>query len=139
MHGVDLAPRIWLVLFLPSGMTLMAAGPLGDEFFVNGWLLVLVWVGVLAWLAVASSTTAAATPRSARLLQRADLVVRYALGAVAARRRRATRWSPASRSAWTRTRSGWAPSSAAYALCIFCGVLIRRELLPVRARVRQAW
>ena len=52
MHGVDIAPRVSLVLILPSGITLMAWGPLGDEFFVHGWLLALVWVAGLAWLAV---------------------------------------------------------------------------------------
>ena len=44
MHGVDIAPRVSLVLILPSGITLMAWGPLGDDFFVHGWLLALVWV-----------------------------------------------------------------------------------------------
>ena len=82
MHGVDLAPRICLVLFLPSGVTLMAWGPLGDEFFVNGFLLALLWVASLVWLAIAVYDYFRDTAtRFGQVIQRLDLVVRYGLGA----------------------------------------------------------
>ncbi len=81
MHGVDIAPRISLVLFLPSGITLMAWGPLGDKFFVHGWLLFLVWVAGLTWLTISLIDYRGGNTPMARFSQRADLLVRYGLSA----------------------------------------------------------
>lgn len=56
MAFVDMGPRMCLVLFLPSGFSLMAADPLSDGVSIlgldaDGWLAVsLVWVGSLIWL-----------------------------------------------------------------------------------------
>ena len=129
MHGVDIAPRVSLVLFLPSGITLMAWGPLGDDFFVHGWLLGLVWVAGLAWLTVSLLDYRGGDTPLARLSQRADLLVRYALSAgllaVAGYTMVAT--DPFG----VDTNPRWLGAKlAAYALCIFCGVMIRRQLLP---------
>ena len=55
-----------------------------------------------------------------------------------ARPSRSTRWSPPSRSAWTRTRKWLGAKVAAYALCIFCGVMIRRRAAALRAGLREA-
>jgi hypothetical protein len=129
MHGVDIAPRISLVLFLPSGVTLMALGPLGDEFFVRGWLLVLVWVCGLAWLTVSLIDYRGGDTPMARLSQRADLVVRYALsaGLVGV----AIYTMLAAEPFGVDTNPKWLGGKvAAYGLCIFCGVMIRRQLLP---------
>src|SRR5690606_25166942 len=49
MNMVDLAPRVCLILMLPSGVTLMAASPLGRDIFY-GWPLALAWIGSLIWL-----------------------------------------------------------------------------------------
>jgi hypothetical protein len=129
MHGVDIAPRISLVLFLPSGVTLMALGPLGDEFFIQGWLLVLVWVCGLAWLTVSLIDYRGGDTPMARLSQRADLVVRYALsaGLVGV----AIYTMLAAEPFGVDTNPKWLGGKvAAYGLCIFCGVMIRRQLLP---------
>ncbi|MBD3926771.1 hypothetical protein IEZ26_19280 [Nocardioides cavernae] len=129
MHGVDIAPRVALVLFLPSGITLMAWGPLGDQFFVHGWLLALVWVAGLTWLTVSLIDYRGGDTPLARLSQRADLVVRYALsaGLLAA----AVYTLVATDPFGVDTNPRWLGAKvAAYALCIFCGVMIRRQLLP---------
>lgn len=129
MHGVDIAPRVSLVLFLPSGITLMALGPLGDEFFVQGWLLALVWVCGLAWLAVSLIDYRGGDTPLARLSQKADLLVRYALSAglvgVAAYT------MVVAEPFGVDTNPKWLGAKvAAYGLCIFCGVMIRRQLAP---------
>ncbi len=129
MHGVDIAPRVSLVLFLPSGITLMAWGPLGDDFFVHGWLLALVWVAGLAWLTVSLIDYRGGDTPLARLSQRADLLVRYALsaGLLAV----AVYTMVATDPFGVDTNPRWLGAKvAAYALCIFCGVMIRRQLLP---------
>ncbi|SEF69288.1 hypothetical protein SAMN04489712_101847 [Thermomonospora echinospora] len=128
MHAVDMAPRICLVLFLPSGVTLMALSPFGEDVF-PGWLLALSWVGALCWLAlVVYDYTRGATPLGA-LVQKLDLIVRYGLSAgllvvsgyvfFAAEPFGVT------------TNPKWlAAKVAAYALCILSGVMIRRRLSP---------
>ncbi|HYH72812.1 MAG TPA: hypothetical protein VD764_06310 [Nocardioides sp.] len=129
MHGVDIAPRVSLVLFLPSGITLMAWGPLGDDFFVHGWLLALVWVAGLAWLTVSLIDYRGGDTPLARLSQRADLVVRYTLSAVLLAV--AVYTMVATDPFGVDTNPRWLGAKlAAYALCIFCGVMIRRQLLP---------
>ena len=130
MHGVDLAPRICLILFLPSGVTLMAYGPLGDDFFVQGWLLVAMWVAFLAWLVVAVVDYRGGNTRFGRRLQVADLLVRYVLVvvllAVAAYTLLAT--DPFG----VDTNPKWLGAKvAAYALCILC-----RRAHPSRAESR---
>ncbi|MFI6043802.1 hypothetical protein ACIA8C_19390 [Nocardia sp. NPDC051321] len=56
MSGLDLAPKICLVLFLPSGVTLMALSPHGASIFgialFPWWSLALVWLMAAVWLAV---------------------------------------------------------------------------------------
>ncbi|WP_232835584.1 hypothetical protein [Actinocorallia populi] len=128
MHAVDMAPRICLVLFLPSGVTLMALSPFGDGVF-PGWLVALTWVGSLAWLAlVVYDYTRGATPFG-RAVQRLDLIVRYGLGAglLAVSGYVLLSAEPFG----VTTNPKWlAAKVAAYALCILCGVMIRRRLAP---------
>jgi hypothetical protein len=129
MHATDIAPRISLVLILPSGITLMAEGPLGDEFFVHGWLLALVWVCGLAWLAVSLIDYRGGDTPLARLSQKADLLVRYALSAalVAVGLYTILATDPFG----VDTNPKWLGAKVvAYALCIFSGVMIRRQLKP---------
>jgi hypothetical protein len=49
MSGLDLGPKICLVLFLPSGITLMALDPHGTGIF-TWWLVTLTWLGAAFWL-----------------------------------------------------------------------------------------
>ncbi len=129
MHGVDIAPRVSLVLILPSGITLMAWGPLGDDFFVHGWLLALVWVAGLAWLTVSLIDYRGGNTPIARMSQQADLLVRYSLsaGLVAVGVYTMIATDPFG----VETNPKWLGAKVvAYALCIFCGVMIRRQLVP---------
>lgn len=129
MHGVDIAPRVSLVLILPSGITLMAWGPLGDDFFVHGWLLALVWVAGLSWLAVSLIDYRGGNTPIARFSQKADLLVRYSLSAVLLGFGLYT--VLATDPFGVETNPKWLGAKVvAYALCIFCGVMIRRQLLP---------
>ncbi|GAA3203377.1 hypothetical protein GCM10010468_17440 [Actinocorallia longicatena] len=81
MSGLDLGPKICLVLFLPSGVTLMAADPHGATLFGRdpfAWpLVVAVWVFALAWLAatIADHRTHGRYP----WVRRADWTVRITL------------------------------------------------------------
>ena len=51
MSVLDMGPRVCLVLFLPSGVSLMAASPYSKGMF-GGWKLGAVWLLGLAWLLV---------------------------------------------------------------------------------------
>ena len=48
MAWLDVSPRLCLVLFLPSGVTLMALDDYGRDIFL-GWPLALVWVASAVW------------------------------------------------------------------------------------------
>ncbi|KHL15900.1 UNVERIFIED_CONTAM: hypothetical protein LK11_19495 [Mumia flava] len=127
MHGVDLAPRICLVLFLPSGVTLMAAGPLGDEFFVGPVLLTLLWIASGVWLAMAVYDYTRGATRFGRTVQRLDLAVRYGLVAVLLAIAGYTMIATDPFGVDTNPR--WLGAKlGAYALCILAGVLIRWRL-----------
>lgn len=81
MSGLDLAPKICLVLFLPSGVTLMAADPHGARLFGHDmfpwWLVVLTWLFAAVWLTltVIQHRTHGGYP----LVARTDLAIRYAV------------------------------------------------------------
>jgi hypothetical protein len=128
MHMVDLAPRICLILMLPSGVTLMAATPLGEDIFY-GWPLVLAWVGGLAWLAIMLAAFFRAPERHAELAARVDLIVR---GAVAVGLLAGAAYAfVVSEPFGVETNPKWlAGKVAAYALCIVCGIMIRFSLKP---------
>jgi hypothetical protein len=129
MHGIDLAPRVCLVLFLPSGVTLMYYGPLGDQFFAPGWLVALMWVGFLGWLAVAVADFRGGDTPAGRRFQMADIWVRYVL--VVTLLAAAAYTIVVAEPFGVDTNPKWLGAKvAAYALCILMGVLIRRELRP---------
>ncbi|MCM6771937.1 hypothetical protein NDR87_03410 [Nocardia sp. CDC159] len=81
MSGLDLGPKICLVLFLPSGLTLMALEPHGASLFgialFPWWSVVLVWLFAAVWLAltVAAHRTHGRFP----IVVRADLAIRFAV------------------------------------------------------------
>ncbi len=125
MVGCDMAPRFSLILFGASGVTLMYYGPLGDEFFLTGWMLALVWFATLAW-AVMSFLDARAGKHS-HVWHTADLWVRYVLSGVLVGVSLYT--LIASDPFGVDTNPKWLGAKLlAYGLCIFSGVMIRRAL-----------
>ncbi|MEV0973512.1 hypothetical protein [Microtetraspora glauca] len=128
MHAVDMAPRICLVLFLPSGVTLMSLSPFGEDVF-PGWLLALTWVAALCWLVlVVYDYTRGATPLGT-VVQKLDLIVRYGLAVVLLAGSGYVFFTAEPFGVTTNPK--WlAAKVAAYALCILSGVMIRRQLSP---------
>lgn len=72
---LDLFPRACLVLFLPSGVTLMALDDYGRDIFM-GWPLVLVWLASLAWLALVLGNHFLHGSPHHELVKRLDLLAR---------------------------------------------------------------
>ncbi|GII86107.1 hypothetical protein Ssi03_40970 [Sphaerisporangium siamense] len=128
MHVVDMAPRVCLVLFLPSGVTLMALSPFGEGYF-PGWLVALAWVGALCWLAlVVYDYTRGATPLG-RVVQRLDLLVRYAMVAVLVVI--GLYMIVAAEPFGVQTNPKWLGGKlTVYGVCVLGGVLIRWRLSP---------
>ncbi|CAM3257103.1 hypothetical protein NODU109028_07365 [Nocardioides dubius] len=128
MVGCDMAPRFSLILFGASGVTLMYYGPLGDEFFMTGWMLALVWIGTLAWAAVSLAEARGGSKHTA-LWHSADLWVRYLLSAVLVGVALYTLL--VAEPFGVDTNPKWLGAKLlAYGLCILCGVMIRRALKP---------
>lgn len=126
MHMVDLAPRICLILMLPSGVTLMAASSFGRDLFY-GWPLVLAWAGSLAWLAVMLMAFFKSPEKHADLAYRADWIVRIAItaGLILVALYALVVAQPFG----VETNPKWlAAKVLAYALCILCGIMIRVSL-----------
>ena len=129
MMGCDLAPRFSLILFGASGITLMYFGPLGDKFFLNGWMLALVWIGTLAWVYLSLQEHLTSGKASHGFFKRADLVIRYVVcialvgfGLYAI---------VVSEPFGVDTNPKWLGGKVlAYGLAIFCGIMIRRALKP---------
>ena len=76
MSFLDLAPRVCLVLFLPSGVTLAATQPHGATF-LSGWLVALTWAFALGWLwlAIRASTSDGLVARRLDLVARLGVVI----------------------------------------------------------------
>lgn len=132
MHGCDLAPRVCLILFLPSGVSLMKAGPLGEEFPVGGGLIALMWALTLVWLGFAVRDyvrgEAGRTSWWGRLVPSVDMGVRLAL--VVGLLGTGVYTMVATTPFGVDTDPAWLGAKvAAYAGCILCGVLIRRQLV----------
>lgn len=128
MHMVDLAPRVCLILMLPSGITLMAASDFGRDLFL-GWPLALAWIGGLAWLGIMLVAFFKSPAKHADLAFRADWVVRVAVtvGLVLAAGYALVVAEPFG----VETNPKWlAGKVLAYALCILCGIMIRISLKP---------
>ncbi|MFE9581536.1 hypothetical protein ACFYO1_34525 [Nocardia sp. NPDC006044] len=81
MSGLDLGPKICLVLFLPSGVTLMALAPHGATVFgidlFPWWFVVLVWIFGAGWLTLTVLTHR--THGRLASVRRADLFIRFAV------------------------------------------------------------
>ncbi len=128
MDFVDMSPRICLVLFLPSGVTLMAASDYGRDIF-SGWPLLVVWLAGLCWLALVIADHRRRPDRLGTLVHRTDLLVR--LGLVVGLLGVAGYTAIAARPFGVTTNPIWlAGKVAAYAVCIACGLAIRMRLAP---------
>lgn len=79
MSGLDLGPKICLILFLPSGVTLMALDPHGAHLFgvalFPWWAVVAVWLFAAGWLVLA--VAAHRTHGRITVVHRADLALRF--------------------------------------------------------------
>ncbi|MFA1542531.1 hypothetical protein [Actinomadura monticuli] len=131
MSGLDLGPKICLVLFLPSGVTLMALDPHGAEVFgapaFGWWQVLLVWLFAAGWLAatVADHRTHGRFP----WVRRADWAVRIAL--IAALAGTAAYTLLADRPFGVTTDPRWLGGKVAlYTAAIACGLGIRITLRP---------
>jgi hypothetical protein len=81
MAFVDMGPRICLILFLPSGLALIAADPLGDSVEVagislRGWPLVLAGLFSLVWLGLVLADHHYGSNPMGALARKLDTVVR---------------------------------------------------------------
>jgi hypothetical protein len=126
MHFLDLSPRLALVLFLPSGVTLMALDDYGRDVFA-GWPLLAVWVAGLAWLALVVLDYEVPGFRYAALVKRLDLLARGAvvvglLGAAVYTVVATEPFGVTTNPRWLGVKVG------CYALAIGAGILIRRQL-----------
>ncbi|OLT37883.1 hypothetical protein BJF79_28715 [Actinomadura sp. CNU-125] len=131
MSGLDLGPKICLVLFLPSGVTLMALEPHGAELFgapaFGWWRVLLVWLFAAAWLAatIADHRTHGRFP----WVRRADWTVR--VGLIAALAATAAYTLLADRPFGVTTDPRWLGGKVAlYTAAIACGLGIRLTLRP---------
>lgn len=128
MDWLDMSPRICLVLFLPSGVSLMANHPLGRDVFA-GWPVALVWILSLVWLGLVIADHKLRGQALGTLVRRVDLLVRIvvvvALLAVAAYAFVAPKpFGADSNPRWLAAKVGL------YAIAIACGVAIRITLRP---------
>ncbi|MDL4772539.1 MULTISPECIES: hypothetical protein [Thermomonosporaceae] len=131
MHVVDMSPRICLVLFLPSGITLMASDDLGRDMF-GGRRLAAIWIFALVWLWLVIADYRRGPGRFGDAVHRTDLIVRGALIAVLLGGAAYT--FVADEPFGVTSDPRWlAGKVAAYALCIAGGLAIRVKLKPFGA------
>ncbi|MFF3611543.1 hypothetical protein [Streptomyces sp. NPDC002580] len=127
MGVLDLGPKICLVLFLPSGITLMALDPHGAPDLLNGWTAGAAWAGAGCWLWL--TVTDHHRPGHRTWVRRADWTVRIAL--TAALLATAAYTLVAAQPFGVDTRPRWLGAKVAlYALAIACGLGIRVRLRP---------
>ena len=134
MSGLDLGPKVCLVLFLPSGCTLMALEPHGARIVgmpaFTWWQTALVWVFAAAWLAatIADHRSHGRFP----WVRRADWTVRVVL--IVALAGVAAYTLTADRPFGVTTDPRWLGGKLAlYTLAIACGLGIRLTLRPFGA------
>lgn len=137
MSFCDVFPRICLVLFLPSGLTLLALGPYSGGYLAR-WMLIPIWIGGLAWLWMVITEYRSHGAASPRLvwIRRLDLWIRYAVIAGTVGLGLATLVggdAVASRLSGLDVTSNprWLGLKIAmYGIAVLAGVLIRRDLRP---------
>lgn len=137
MSFCDVFPRICLVLFLPSGISLLALGPYSGGRLAT-WMLVPVWILGLVWLWMVVTEYRSHGAASPRLLwiRRLDLWIRYAViagtvgfGAALLVGGNAVASGLSGLDITSNPR--WLGLKIAmYGTAILCGVMIRRDLRP---------
>jgi hypothetical protein len=128
MAWLDVAPRLCLVLFLPSGVTLMALDDYGRDLFL-GWPLALAWLGSAVWFGLVLADHLMHASSLQGMVKRLDLAVRSAvvvglLGAAAYTVVVDEPFGVTTDPRWLGVKVGM------YALAIACGIGIRRQLRP---------
>ncbi|WP_067833183.1 hypothetical protein [Actinomadura kijaniata] len=131
MSGLDLGPKTCLVLFLPSGVTLMALEPHGARLFgapaFTAWQVALVWVLAAAWLAATVADHRA--HGRFRWVRRVDWAIR--IGLVVALAGVAAYTMLADRPFGVATDPRWLGGKLAlYTLALACGLGVRLTLRP---------
>jgi hypothetical protein len=128
MAWLDVTPRLCLVLFLPSGVTLMALDDYGRDLFA-GWPLLAVWVLSLGWLGLVLADHLLHDSPLHALVRRLDLAVRF--GVVVALLGSAAYALAAASPFGVETNPKWLGGKVAlYGVAIACGIAIRYQLRP---------
>lgn len=128
MHFLDFSPRLALVLFLPSGVTLMANDDYGRDTFA-GWPLAAIWAASAVWLTLVYLDYQRPGFRHAVLVKRLDLMGRFSLvsGLLAV----AIYTMTANEPFGAHTNPKWLGAKVGlYAVAIGCGIGIRFQLRP---------
>ena len=135
MAFVDMGPRICLVLFLPSGISLMAADPISDGVKILGipadsWFAIaLAWIAGLIWLGLVVADHHYGSNPLGVLARKIDTVVR--LLAVPALIGFGLYAILATDPFGVETNPKWLGAKVAlYGVAIACGVAIRWNLRP---------
>ncbi|MEU7282239.1 hypothetical protein AB0A69_26200 [Streptomyces sp. NPDC045431] len=127
MGVLDLGPKVCLVLFLPSGVTLMALEPHGAEAVLNGWTVTATWAGAVCWLWL--TVVDHHRPGRRPWVRRADWTVRIAATAVLLGVAAYT--LAADEPFGVTTEPRWLGAKVAlYAVALACGLGIRLTLRP---------
>ncbi len=76
MAWLDVSPRLCLVLFLPSGVTLMALDSFGRDTF-SGWPLAAVWVASAIWFGLVLADHVMHDSPVQKRVKQLDLLARF--------------------------------------------------------------
>ena len=134
MAFVDMGPRICLVLFLPSGASLIAADPLGKSVHVlgqslRGWPIVAIWIGSLVWLGLVIADHHYGQNPAGALARKLDTGIR--LLAVPTLLAFGLYTLIANDPFGVQTNPKWLGAKVSlYGLAIACGIAIRYQLRP---------
>ena len=128
MAWLDVSPRLCLVLFLPSGVTLMALDDYGRDTFY-GWPLVAIWVASAGWFGLVLADHLLHDSPLQKRVKQLDLAARFVvitslLGASAYTLLAEEPFGVTTNPKWLGAKVGL------YALAIAAGVCIRFQLKP---------
>lgn len=128
MSWLDVSPRLCLVLFLPSGVTLMALDDYGRDIFL-GWPLALVWLGSAVWFGLVLADHLLHDSPLQATVKRLDLLVRF--GVVVGLLSASVYTLVVDEPFGVHTHPQWLGAKVGlYALAIACGIGIRFRLRP---------
>lgn len=128
MAWLDVSPRLCLVLFLPSGVTLMALDDYGRDIFL-GWPLALVWLASAVWFGLVLADHLLHDSPLQTMVKRLDLLVRS--GVVVVLLGSAINTMVVTEPFGVQTNPKWLGAKVGlYALAIASGIAIRFQLRP---------